>query len=160
MAIIKPSKGLEAATAAHLVSLGKATPEQQKLAYKHLIGLIKKPGEMSAKKAGKKPAKKAMPENERAAMIEILLRDALTEDPKATIREICQFVLDDENMREAVLGGRTIELRTIETGYQHWKSNCEYSKQLDIDRVIGPIFDAFAAAFDTAQPQKMKVGKK
>ena len=152
MAIIKPSKGLEAATAAHLVSLGKATPEQQKLAYKHLIGLLKK--------AGKKPAKKAIPANERAVMVELFIRAERIDNPKATIREICQHFLDDKLMSELILGGRTIDLRTIETGHQHWKAEGEHSTQLDIDRVVGRTLDAFAAVFDTAQPQKMKVGKK
>lgn len=93
-------------------------------------------------------------------MVELFIRAERIDNPKATIREICQHFLDDKLMSELILGGRTIDLRTIETGHQHWKGEGEHSTQLDIDRIVGSTVDAFAAAFDTAQPQKMKVGKK
>lgn len=140
MAIIVPTKALEAATALRLLKSGRATPEQQRLAFKHITGL---PKEHAQKKIT------GSAETDRAVMVELMFRDALTESDEATLRDTCQFVADQCHR----------ELSTIESGYHKWNRQDDALKKSDIQKYIAHLLDTWALYFEVQISEKTKVGK-
>lgn len=117
MATIKFSPQIEKATALHLVSLGKATPEQQKLAYQFMLERIEQ-----EKHASERPIKKTT-QRDRNVMIFLMLGYMQGVGEKKSQKQICREVAETS----------TASFGTIEREYRKWLNQTEPAKKKDIE---------------------------
>lgn len=123
----------EELTACLLLKEGKASPEQQMLAYKYFNSRMEEAWET-------RPKKKALSkETVRNVLIALRLRKAKADGEKLTQRDVCEAVAIDMH--------RSAD--TIEREFRRWKKQLAVHKQQDEQAVIGNIQKMLAMVTST-----------
>lgn len=117
MAVVKTGKVIEKMTAAYLVKVGKANPDQQKLAYEYFTEQIKK--------AGKKAPRGISKETLRNVMIARYIQLHEADGESISDKQACRDVAEDG----------VLKFGTIERGFREWKAQDEKAKQADYRNV-------------------------